>query len=310
VTTIRERLGDKSAQLARVHAFANPDPAFADVYEILSADVTKESAETVLSPGDHFELARDVRAALHDTTRVETTDREPLAARFGVPIEKNTDWIKDLLAALLAANEADLIELAKYLHVPIPGQPGDEQVDLNAADIDAYAELVAAETAFREIVRSTIGASWTDDFTRGKLDLLEEKRAEEDKKRDGVSVSQDLLDYTEAYHLESLILKHWDKTGPILKDKKRTEVYLNLMLDVRNTIAHARPVAPFERHMLGRDRGAGPEPDLAPSKQLRDGRCLLRDHQLRARFIWRGTGWRQQEKQQLQAPEDWPGCYV
>ena len=45
-------------------------------------------------------------------------------------------------------------------------------------------------------------------------------------------------------------MKHWDKTGPLLQDKKRTEVYLKLMLSVRNTIAHARPVALFERQLL------------------------------------------------------------
>jgi hypothetical protein len=110
--------------------------------------------------------------------------------------------------------------------------------------------LVAAETAFREIVRSGIGASWISNFAQEKIDGLEAKRTEEDKKRDAVAVSQDLLDYTEAYHLESLILKHWDKTGPILKDKRRAEVYLKLMLDFRNTIAHSRPVAPFERYLL------------------------------------------------------------
>ncbi|KUI36223.1 hypothetical protein [Mycobacterium sp. GA-2829] len=36
----------------------------------------------------------------------------------------------------------------------------------------------------------------------------------------------------------------------MLKDKKRAEVYLNLMLDVRNTVAHARPVVPHERQLL------------------------------------------------------------
>ncbi len=120
----------------------------------------------------------------------------------------------------------------------------------HASRINAYSELVAAETAFREIVRSAIGPQWVDDFPTEKIAALESKREEEDKKRDGASVSPDLLDYTEAYQLEALILKHWDKTKPILKDRKRTEVYLNLMLDVRNTVAHARAVVPFERYLL------------------------------------------------------------
>lgn len=113
-----------------------------------------------------------------------------------------------------------------------------------------YNELVAAETALREVVRTGIGDQWTSDFTADKLAALEAKRTEEDKRRDGVAVSQDLLDYTEAYHLQTLILKHWDAVQPILQDKKRTETHLKTMLSIRNTIAHARPVAPFERHLL------------------------------------------------------------
>jgi hypothetical protein len=203
--------------------------------------VTADPPRT-LSRGEHFNLAQAVFDALKQKIAFET--RDSLLRHFGFETQQGQTWLDDLLAG----PELNLLELGKYLDVPLPGAADD---DLRPAGlIDAYSELVAAETAFREIVRSAIGPSWTDDFTPDKIAALEEKRAEEDKKRDGVSVSQDRLDYTEAYHLESLILKHWDKTGPILKDKKRTEVYLNLMLDVRNTIAHSRPVVPFERHLL------------------------------------------------------------
>lgn len=165
--------------------------------------------------------------------------------RFGFPVEDFGSWLEDLLQG----KQADLLELAEYLKVPITGAVNDGDIP-GAAAVDTYSELVAAETAFREIVRSTIGDSWVGQLAPDKVEALREKRDAEDKRRDGVSVSQDLLDYTEAYQLEPLILKNWDKTGPVLKDKKRTEVYLNLMLDVRNTIAHARPVVPFERHLL------------------------------------------------------------
>ena len=76
----------------------------------------------------------------------------------------------------------------------------------HASRINTYTELVAAETAFREIVRSAIGPKWVDDFPADKIAALASKRTEEDKKRDGASVSSDLLDYTEAYQLETLIL--------------------------------------------------------------------------------------------------------
>jgi len=196
-----------------------------------------------LRRGQHFDIARAVAAALEDRIAPEHCDS--LMRRFGFFADSamNSPPLDDLLAGA----ESDLVELAEYLRVPLP----EEAEPLQPANkIDIYSQLVAAETAFREIVRSAIGPTWIEDFTAEKVEALEAKRTEEDKRRDGASVSQDLLDYTEAYHLKSLVLKHWDKTGPILDDKKRAEVYLDAMLDVRNTIAHARPVVPYERQLL------------------------------------------------------------
>ncbi|MGE4022948.1 hypothetical protein [Mycolicibacterium sp.] len=197
-----------------------------------------------LSPGEHFDLARAVLSQLQD--RFEPDERLTLINFFGIRSGEYSSWLDDLLSS----DQAQLLQLADYLGVAAPERSEAPPRIQTAASIDTYSELVAAETAFREIVRSAIGDSWVDELAPEKVDTLREKRDAEDKRRDGVIVSQDLLDYTEAYQLESLILKHWDKTGPILKDKRRAEAYLNLMLDVRNTVAHARPVVPYERQLL------------------------------------------------------------
>lgn len=117
-------------------------------------------------------------------------------------------------------------------------------------DLDAYSELVAAETAIRQIIRIRIGDKWRADFDQGKLSALDRRRTEEGNRRDGVWVSQDLLDYTETYQLEAIIRKHWEEVRPVLGDKRRTETYLGIMLDVRNAIAHSRPLVPSERLLL------------------------------------------------------------
>lgn len=211
------------------------------------------TTESKLTPGERFDLAREVISAL--TTDVGQSQRAALVTAFGIEVNPGSataNWITQLVTC----DEQKLIDLAKYLEPDevldeedFEDDEEDEEIP-PAQDIDTYSQLVAAETAFREIVRSAIGTGWVDHFAPEKVAALEEKREAEDKRRDGVTVSQDLLDYAEAYHLESLILKHWDKTGPILKDKKRAEVYLNVMLDVRNAIAHSRAVVPFERHLL------------------------------------------------------------
>jgi hypothetical protein len=115
---------------------------------------------------------------------------------------------------------------------------------------DPYTELVAAETALRSAIRMALRDGWQSIFSAEDIEKLDEKRTAEGKRRDGVTVSQDLLDYTEVYHFEKIIKRHWDKLKPILDDQARTMVYLGIISDVRNTIAHSRPIVPAERLLL------------------------------------------------------------
>ncbi|MGO4202764.1 hypothetical protein AB4Z09_13630 [Rhodococcus sp. TAF43] len=231
-------------------------------------------------PGAHYDLVISTRDALWQDDR-NYSDAELLVRRFGFELvydeHDGTDWGR----TLMGGNHENLIKLAQYLGTtPKPEAP---DVEPPATVVDAYTELAAAETALREVVRTAIGTAWIEDFDKAKREGLVAKRAEEDKRRDGVTVSQDLLDYTEAYHLETLIAKHWEQVQPILQDKKRTESHLKTMLSVRNTIAHARPVAPFEKHLLAgiagqvqnllalyRSSSSGPEAFYASINYVRD----------------------------------------
>jgi hypothetical protein len=178
--------------------------------------------------------------------RFEFGDRLSLVQWFGFASAEGRSWLDELLEG----DEAKLIELAKYVDVHVPGEAEDQPVDLSAADIDAYVELVSAETALRDVIRAAV-PNWKDDFSAEDIKKLEDKRAEEDKRRDGIAVSQDLLDYTEIYQLQAIIKKHWDPAvQAILDDKKRTEVYLGIMFDIRNAIGHSRPVFAAERLLL------------------------------------------------------------
>lgn len=166
--------------------------------------------------------------------------------------EDNTSWLDDILGS----GEDELFQLASYLGVPIPGQPeqsdesADAPVDPSAADIGAYEELVSAETALRDVVRAAV-PNWIADLDAQAVADLERKRGEEDKRRDGIAVSPDLLDYTEIYALQKIITKHWDpEVKKVLDDRKRTDVYLGIILDIRNTIGHTRAVVPAERLLL------------------------------------------------------------
>lgn len=115
---------------------------------------------------------------------------------------------------------------------------------------DPYTELLAAETAIRSVIRLALGTGWKAAFSSDEMRRLESRQVEEGKRRDGVTVSRDLLDYTEVYHFEKIIKRHWEKLKPILDDRARLMVYLDIVSSVRNTIAHSRPVVPAERLLL------------------------------------------------------------
>jgi hypothetical protein len=119
--------------------------------------------------------------------------------------------------------------------------------------IDPAAALASTESALRHIVRSVLGDVWIRELDAEKRAALESKRTAEDKKRDGVTVSTDLLDYTEFYTLTELILKQWDQGfgfKPVFDDKTRTQVFFSFVEDMRNAIAHSRELVIFERELL------------------------------------------------------------
>ena len=226
--------------------------------------------ETPLSPAEHFRFARDTLAALR--TQVGLGERHALVRAFGIDV--STGFGADWLNSFVAVDQQKLLDLANYLEnesrvfeepselieEDFVDDEGDEaettddefvdQIDPSAATIDAYAELVSAETALRDVIRTAVPL-WQNDYTSDDIANLEAKRVEEDKRRDGIAVSQDLLDYTEIYELQKIINKHWGSgVQAVLDDKKRTDVYLGVILDVRNSIGHSRPVYASERLLL------------------------------------------------------------
>ncbi|QQM23681.1 hypothetical protein I7X09_09475 [Rhodococcus sp. P-2] len=243
--------------------------------------MTDQTSVRLLNLADHFRLVLDVRDAV---SALRQEDSYLLLRQYKIGVWDGNGYEGPSIGeSLQDTDEEKLLGLAKFLQVPIPSTSVDSPDSAPLTPIDPYNELVAAETALREVVRTAIGVNWIGDFDKAKIEGLESKRREEDKRRDGVTVSQDLLDYTEAYHLESLLMKHWEAVQPILKDKKRTEVHLKLMLSVRNTIAHARPVASFERHLLAgvagqiqnllavhRSTSEGPDAHYASINYVRD----------------------------------------
>lgn len=119
--------------------------------------------------------------------------------------------------------------------------------------MEPTAALQSVETVLRTAINRVFeGEIWLQAPGAPKKEDLVLKRTAEEKRRDGVVVSSNLLEYAEIHHLTAIIIHQasWEKFKPIFEDKKRIEAYFEIVKDVRNAIAHSRTIVPYERELL------------------------------------------------------------
>ena len=120
--------------------------------------------------------------------------------------------------------------------------------------MNPYEAVRLVELDLRQLVRTVLGSSWLEIARAGGVvDManLEEKAAVERGRRPAAVVSSDLLDYTDFTQLQNLILKkQWEAFAPALGTKRHIETYLSKIAGFRNPTMHARPLLPFEEHLV------------------------------------------------------------
>ncbi|QNJ91358.1 hypothetical protein HZU40_24600 [Mycolicibacterium fluoranthenivorans] len=118
--------------------------------------------------------------------------------------------------------------------------------------------IEACETALRQLLDAVMsplnGADWFEgQVTAEKLLQLEERRETERKKREarGVAATPDALTaYADLFTLRSVCEKNWQRVEPALGKKAETGTLLKRLDDLRNAIAHNRPLVPFEEDLV------------------------------------------------------------
>lgn len=76
--------------------------------------------------------------------------------------------------------------------------------------------LRSIETALRLVIRDILGRdAWFKAKGVPDVEKLRERQDEERRRRDGVVLSDDLLNFTETYHLTEMIEKNWDQFKPV-----------------------------------------------------------------------------------------------
>ena len=109
--------------------------------------------------------------------------------------------------------------------------------------------LAGVEIALRLAIREVL-PNWQDNFDENQIALLEKSRRTENNKRVGVQASTDLLEYLTFRQLADLILKKRAEFEPVFGDGERLGVLLGMLANFRNSIAHSRELAKFERDLF------------------------------------------------------------
>ena len=116
--------------------------------------------------------------------------------------------------------------------------------------LDPVQALTTLETSLRVITREILGDRWQTSFTPAEVGKLERARARDLDRRHGISTSGDLLDYTETKQLTTIIRENWESFDPVFRNQERTYGFLQVLDDVRFSVAHSRDLVPFERDLL------------------------------------------------------------
>jgi hypothetical protein len=105
------------------------------------------------------------------------------------------------------------------------------------------------ESVLRQAIREVLGDAWSDG-TGVDVTILEQRRLEEAKRRNGAVVDEHLLAYTHLRDLQQIVLRRWASFKPIFKDQSRFKVYMGRLEDFRNAPMHSRSLLPFERSLI------------------------------------------------------------
>jgi hypothetical protein len=111
--------------------------------------------------------------------------------------------------------------------------------------------LESIDTALRLVIRQVLGSiTWLQARDAPSQQELSRRQTNDDKRRDGVVVSNDLLNYAYTRELTGVIESNWHQFEPVFSDEFRTAALFGIVNGVRNAIAHGRDLVPYERELI------------------------------------------------------------
>lgn len=225
--------------------------------EILVTDVEKAADHVLVEPNEYLEslisqvksLDSDVKLLLcdilngrrHTFSRVERCTRKLELLGIVVPSATTTVIKSPLLEKFLRNNIADAL--------PVPVAPGDllvlSDVEIN---LRAYGILFQLENTLRNFVLSQLYSKYKNKWltripntTKWEKAKARQKAATEDSYRNEPVLS--IIAYSQFGDLKELIEYNWDIFSSWLSPKQKFAPTYERLEEIRNSIAHSRPLS-------------------------------------------------------------------
>lgn len=115
--------------------------------------------------------------------------------------------------------------------------------------MEAHESSAVIERTVRRAIRHLL-PDWQDRIGDRELSSARRARDSETRKRPGVGVPSDLLEFLYTGPLFSLVRDHADVFAPMFHQPTQVAAFLHYAESLRNTSAHVRELVTFERDML------------------------------------------------------------
>lgn len=128
---------------------------------------------------------------------------------------------------------------------------GPTESSSGTVHLDPAAALQAVERSLRRLVVQVLGhKEWLLSKGHPEEQKLRRRQAEEKKRRAGTLLPESLIEYTNLCDLVEILDGNWPKFAGVFRDKGRTIELLRAADDLRNAVAHSRPLLPYEQCLL------------------------------------------------------------
>jgi hypothetical protein len=111
--------------------------------------------------------------------------------------------------------------------------------------------IIKYENTLRKLILYLLGTDFKSyNVSLDRTEKWKEKKEIQRKKSNGILLEKRLIFYSDFYDLKTIVDKNWEIFLPILKNKKRFEIFFKEVENYRNTVSHGRSLTLGQENLL------------------------------------------------------------